>query len=223
MANRFLSEVEIVNADAVKIKAAVAEHMAEVHLSVNVASTAYASNRAAYNYTTPKSFLELIAFYKRLLGNKREELRKGQSRLEKGIATLKQTHAQVADLKQDLQDTLVKVKEKSEAASVCSSARWAWSARRWRSSRAFAAWRLRRRALSVRWPVKISADCKIDLDAAYPILEKAKEAVACLSKASLTTLKSFASPPGNVLFVTNAVLILKNIPGKKDWPATPRR
>ena len=217
VANRFLADVEIVNADAAKIKAAVAEHMAEVHLSVNVASTAYAATERRYNYTTPKSFLELIAFYKRLLGNKREELRKGQSRLEKGIATLKQTHAQVADLKQDLQDTLVKVKEKSEAASVLIS-KMGVERKKVEEQQSFASVEAEKARSVSEVASKISAECKTDLDAAYPILEKAKEAVACLSKASLTTLKSFASPPGNVLFVTNAVLILKNIPGKKDWP-----
>ena len=218
VANRFLAEVEIVNAEAGKIKGAVAEHMAEVHLSVNLASSAFANTERRYNYTTPKSFLELISFYKRLLGKKREELRKGQSRLEKGIATLKQTHAQVADLKKDLQDTLVKVKEKSEAASVLIS-KMGVERRKVEEQQSVAAVEAEKARSVSDVASKISADCKKELDAAYPILEKAKAAVECLSKASLTTLKSFASLPGNVMFVTNAVLILKNIPGKKDWGA----
>ena len=218
VANRFLQDVDIVNADAAKIKAAVADHMAEVHLSVNLASTNFAATERRYNYTTPKSFLELIAFYKRLLGRKREELRKGQSRLEKGIATLKQTHSQVADLKKDLQETLVKVKEKSEAATVLIS-KMGVERKKVEEQQSVAAVEAEKARSVSEVASKINADCKTELDAAYPILERAKAAVACLSKASLTTLKSFASPPGNVLFVTNAVLILKAIPGKKDWGA----
>lgn len=37
-----------------------------------------------YNYTTPKSYLELIALYKSLLAAKREELRAAKERLENG-------------------------------------------------------------------------------------------------------------------------------------------
>lgn len=38
-----------------------------------------------YNYTTPKSFLELIALYKQLLAIKREQLKQGKDRLERGV------------------------------------------------------------------------------------------------------------------------------------------
>lgn len=37
-----------------------------------------------HNYTTPKSYLELIALYKSLLARKREELRQAKERLENG-------------------------------------------------------------------------------------------------------------------------------------------
>jgi dynein heavy chain len=37
-----------------------------------------------YNYTTPKSYLELISLYKSLLAQKREELRAAKERLENG-------------------------------------------------------------------------------------------------------------------------------------------
>ena len=36
------------------------EHMAEVHLSVNSASERYRQQERRHNYTTPKSYLELI-------------------------------------------------------------------------------------------------------------------------------------------------------------------
>ena len=37
-----------------------------------------------HNYTTPKSYLELISLYKALLARKREELRSAKERLENG-------------------------------------------------------------------------------------------------------------------------------------------
>ena len=48
-----------------------------------------------YNYTTPKSYLELIALYKTLLANKRDELRASKTRLENGVEKIAQASAQV--------------------------------------------------------------------------------------------------------------------------------
>ena len=42
--------------------------MAEVHSSIDDANLRYLKFERRYNYTTPKSFLELIEFYKKLLG-----------------------------------------------------------------------------------------------------------------------------------------------------------
>jgi len=49
-------------------------HMAEVHLSIEKANADYLRRERRYNYTTPKSFLELINFYKYLLANKSKEI-----------------------------------------------------------------------------------------------------------------------------------------------------
>ena len=38
-----------------------------------------------YNYTTPKSYLDLISLYKQLLVDKREQLRLAKLRLETGV------------------------------------------------------------------------------------------------------------------------------------------
>jgi hypothetical protein len=100
-----------------ELRQQLAEHMATVHLSVNDASERYRDVERRFNYTTPKSFLELIFFYKELLGKKKSALQKQLSRLEKGIETLAATQADVADLKEDLTKSLVRVDEKKEIAS----------------------------------------------------------------------------------------------------------
>ena len=48
-----------------------------------------------YNYTTPKSFLEAIALYKRLMNLKFSELRAKTLRLENGLKKLKDTSEKV--------------------------------------------------------------------------------------------------------------------------------
>lgn len=46
-----------------------------------------------YNYTTPKSFLELLALYRAMLARKREELAQAKQRLETGVDRVAQVRA----------------------------------------------------------------------------------------------------------------------------------
>lgn len=48
--------------------------MAYVHTSVNTISKSYLANERRYNYTTPKSYLEQITLYAKLVNAKIEEL-----------------------------------------------------------------------------------------------------------------------------------------------------
>lgn len=69
--------------------------MAHVHSQVNIVSRMYLHSEKRYNYTTPKSFLEQIALYSKLLRLKFLELSKKIERLENGLDKLKTTAAQV--------------------------------------------------------------------------------------------------------------------------------
>jgi len=71
VAARFLAEVELPSDE---LRAAIAEHMAEVHLSIATANEEFRRVERRYNYTTPTSFLELISFYKALLEKKRGKI-----------------------------------------------------------------------------------------------------------------------------------------------------
>ena len=72
VAARFLNDVDI----AAEIKENISHHMAEVHLSVIKESDLYRTQTRRNVYATPKSFLELIDFFKKLLGEKRTDLNK---------------------------------------------------------------------------------------------------------------------------------------------------
>jgi dynein heavy chain len=48
--------------------------MAYVHLSISEANKDFLQQFRRYNYTTPTSFLELINFYKSLLGAKTDRI-----------------------------------------------------------------------------------------------------------------------------------------------------
>jgi len=48
----------------------ISQNMASVHGSIDDANARFLKQNRRYNYTTPKSFLELIAFYKQILDEK---------------------------------------------------------------------------------------------------------------------------------------------------------
>lgn len=65
VANRFLKEIEFPSEE---IQMNLSKHMAFVHLSIDDANKKFLVQQRRNNYTTPTSFLELINFYKSLLG-----------------------------------------------------------------------------------------------------------------------------------------------------------
>ena len=80
---RFLEDVETGGRSEVRDN--IAYHIAEVHTSVGQASVDYLKRERRYNYTTPKSFLELISFYKQLLKARRDEMFANIKRLDTGL------------------------------------------------------------------------------------------------------------------------------------------
>ena len=71
VAMRFLNELAVVQEN---IKGSISQFMAYVHGSVNEISKAYLQNDRRHNYTTPKSYLELINLYVKILTQKHDEL-----------------------------------------------------------------------------------------------------------------------------------------------------
>jgi dynein heavy chain len=67
VANRFIKDLDFPNDE---LRDNVAKDMAEVHLSIDDANARFLKLERRHNYTTPKSFLELIEFYKKLLIDK---------------------------------------------------------------------------------------------------------------------------------------------------------
>lgn len=133
VAMRFLEDVDLSKAET---KTSIAHHMAEVHTSVTVMSIKYRAQRRRANYVTPKSFLELISFYKGaslrasaaarprsrgarapsdLLTEKRTLVGKLIQRLDTGLSTLRKTARDVAELQVDLKQTMIRVDEKKAA------------------------------------------------------------------------------------------------------------
>ena len=198
VANRFIGDVDLIND---KIKNAVAEHMAEVHVSVTTMSVDFREKMRRYNYVTPKSFLELIGFYKYLLGEKRDGVGSNIKRLDDGLAKLKQTAQDVAELKIDVQKAMQRAEEEVKATDILVA----------QMSKQTAEANIEKdKADVVAGDAKIAADAAAvikkeadgELAEAQPAMEAAKRAVAGLDKNSLGELKGFKAPPKGVERVT---------------------
>lgn len=196
--------------------------MAYVHTSVNTTSKLYLQNERRYNYTTPKSFLEQINLYSKLLRQKAIELRGKVERLENGLEKLRSTAKQVDDLKAKLAVQENELKEKNEAADALIEI-VGIETEKVSIEKSVADEEEKKVAIIAEEVSQKQKDCEEDLMKAEPALVAAQEALNTLNKANLTELKSFGSPPGAVTNVTAAVMVLLapagKVPKDRSWKA----
>ncbi|XP_015596133.2 dynein beta chain, ciliary [Cephus cinctus] len=219
VSKRFLQEL---NELPESYRESAAKFMAHAHTSVNSASRLYLSSERRYNYTTPKSFLEQISLYTKLLGAKAKELQGRVERLENGLAKLRSTAAQVDELKEKLAVQEIELQQKNEAADAL-IAIVGVETEKVQTEKALADEEESKVAIIAEEVLKKQRDCEVDLMKAEPALLAAQEALNTLNKANLTELKSFGSPPGAVTNVTAAVMVLLapngKVPKDRSWKA----
>jgi dynein heavy chain len=219
VAKRFLGDVDLLPP---AIQESVSDFMAFVHKSVNEMSVQYLQNDRRYNYTTPKSFLEQISLYKRLLQLKYKELQEKIVRLENGLVKLQSTSKQVDDLKDKLAAQEVEVKQKNEDADKLIKIVGAETEKVGKEKAIADEEQAKVTEISIEVGKK-QADCERDLEKAMPALEAAQTALNTLDKTNLTEMKSFPNPPSAVLMVASAVLVLMapggKVPKDRSWKA----
>ena len=204
VANRFLADVEM---EPPELKEKLALHMAKEHLTVGDASERYRKTQRRYNYVTPKSFLELIGFYKYIFQEKRTEIQRQIDRLDVGLSTLRKTSADVDELQIDLKHTMVTVEEKKQATDQLLQEMGVSRAAAEKEKDAASVEKDKATKASNE-AAEIKANAETELAAAEPAMKAAAEAVECLDKSMLTELKSLPKPPAGVEKVTAACLIL---------------
>ncbi|XP_030371689.1 dynein beta chain, ciliary [Scaptodrosophila lebanonensis] len=217
---RFLSEISVLPKS---LGPPVSKFMAYVHKTVNDISQVYLSNAKRYNYTTPKSFLELIALYSKLLHEKVKANMDRRTRLENGLIKLASCSKEVDALQDVLKVQEVELKIKNKDADdlivVVSSENEKVS-----KERAFAS-KEEKNVRQIEEDVTAKAKlCEEDFRKAQPALIAAQEALNTLNKNNLTELKSFGSPPEAVVSVCAAVLVLfaskGKLPKDRSWKAS---
>ena len=193
--------------------------MISVHGTVNEMSHVYLQNEKRFNYTTPKSFLELISLFSKLLTQKDFEFKERVQRLENGLIKLAQCAEQADVLKKDLVVQEVELKIKNDAADILIEEVNAESERVQKSKNEATE---KQKKVNI-MKEAITAEKKSneeELRRAKPELDRAADALNTLNKINLTELKSFGSPPEIVVKVCAAVLVLMSkgkIPKDRTW------
>jgi len=113
VANKFLEE--IVTLPDEEMRQRIAEHMSFVHLSIHEANREFRLQQRRNNYATPTSFLELIKFYKSLLGEKTTSIQDQIERLTNGLNIMNSTTDKVSDLQKLLEVKMVEVEVEATA------------------------------------------------------------------------------------------------------------
>ncbi|KAG9395747.1 Dynein heavy chain and region D6 of dynein motor [Carpediemonas membranifera] len=196
------------------VKKAISELCVQLHLTVEAeAEEFYRTDQRRY-YTTPTSYLELIALYRTMLHKKTDEQQSNLNKLVVGLQKLQETDEQVALLKEELVALEPQLKVSAEETDKLLVTL---------SAETKAAEDLRKVAMAEEKVVqKQAAECKgiadsakKDLDEAIPALKAAVKSLNALNKNDISEIKSFKTPPELVKVVMEAICVL--LKKKPDW------
>lgn len=192
--------------------------MAFVHLSIGAANLQFRLQNRRNNYTTPTSFLELIKFYKALLGDKTNKINNQIERLSNGLNIMNSTTEKVAQLQKLLEVKMVEVDIEKAAtgkliAQVEIESADAQKEQDIANIQAASTNEVANQAQATK------AQANKELEAAIPAMQAAADAVACLEVKAIQELKALANPPPDCVITTKAVLILKGEKKNHTWPA----
>ena len=182
--------------------------MSYVHLSIGEANKDFLAAERRHNYTTPTSFLELINFYKLLLGREQGKIGDQINRLENGLGIMQAVTEKVDDLKKLLEIKMVDVGIEKEKTDELIEVVGKETEIAEKESEAAAIQQKEVEEITAMAKAEKQAADK-ELGEAIPAMERATEAVNCLEVKSITELKALGSPPEACVVVAKAVLILK--------------
>ncbi|XP_055687854.1 dynein beta chain, ciliary [Lutzomyia longipalpis] len=218
VAKKFLASFEQIPANYVE---PISCFMAKVHNSVNEVSKMYLESEKRFNYTTPKTYLDNIDLYRKLHEERRIKIIHWINRLDLGLVNLDSCSEQVDDLKKSLAEQTVVTQEKKKEADKMLSIQREKNAVMSEERSTVAEEEKRVRVIEADI-AKTAAQCEEEVKLAEPAIQQAEAALNTLDKKNLTELKSFGTPPPDVVKVTEAVLILFSkgkIPKDRSWKA----
>ncbi|OQR86956.1 flagellar inner arm dynein 1 heavy chain alpha [Achlya hypogyna] len=186
----------------------VVDHLVHAHLRVVTVAHRFAVELRRYYYVTPKNYLDFIANYRLQLKENNQKVNASIVRLKGGLTKLVEASGAVDRMQIELSEKKIIVDEKTVACEALIKTIGEKSAIASKQQEVAAITQIECEKASV-----VIAKEKEEADAALlealPAVEAAAQALQDLSKADLTEIKSFASPPALVMSVCMCVLILR--------------
>lgn len=212
VAHKFLDSVELPGDSTTRD--ALTQLCMQVAVDVQEACERFYKELRRRVYTTPKSYLDQIALFVKLLDRKRNEVGSQKRKLSEGLQKLYSTNQTVAQLKKEMEDLKPRLEEQSvktelllkhleEDSKVANEKEHVVQDE---------SNKLKEENHEIE---EIAAEAKNELDVALPQLKEAEDALNTINKADISTIKSFANPPAGVMLVLEAVCIL--LQEKTDW------
>jgi dynein heavy chain len=211
VAERFIGTMEGVPDE---VKGPLSSLCPKVHGLVEHYSDLFFSELRRKFYISPKSYLDMIQLYTKLLGERRAELSEARDRFLTGLAKMAEVSKVIASAKEELAKLEPVLKEKSASTEILLKqvAVDKEEASKVEMVVSKEAAEVEEFAAGVR---TIQEDAQKDLDEAMPALNAAVSALNSLTKGDITEVKSFAKPPPLVQTTMEAVCVL--LGRKADW------
>uniref|UniRef100_A0A2K5QED9 Dynein axonemal heavy chain 2 n=1 Tax=Cebus imitator TaxID=2715852 RepID=A0A2K5QED9_CEBIM len=218
VAEKYLIGVDLGTQENIHRK--VAQIFVTMHWSVAQYSQKMLLELRRYNYVTPTNYLELVSGYKKLLGEKRQELLDQANKLRTGLFKIDETREKVQVMSLELEDAKKKVAEFQKQCEeylviIVQQKREADEQQKavTANSEKIAVEEIKCQALA--------DNAQKDLEEALPALEEAMRALESLNKKDIGEIKSYGRPPAQVEIVMQAVMILRG--NEPTWAEAKRQ
>eukprot|EP00828_Plagiopyla_frontata_P049394 TRINITY_DN982_c0_g1_i4.p1 TRINITY_DN982_c0_g1~~TRINITY_DN982_c0_g1_i4.p1 ORF type:complete len:762 (-),score=108.48 TRINITY_DN982_c0_g1_i4:1125-3410(-) len=213
VAERLLQDVEV---EQEIIRERIAQMCKQVHVESQEEAIRFEAELKRKVYFTPKSYLDLINLYIKVLDDKRDELFQYQRRLTNGLSTLDQANKQVAILKEQLIELQPQLEEQSAKVEIALEKvnEDQQIAQEKESMVEAEEYEIRKQAEDMK---RIADEAQFDLNKVMPAMMEAERAVKEIDRAPLIEMRTYSKPPQIMDLVLEGVFILFN--KKYDWNA----
>lgn len=204
VAAKFLADVEM---DSPEIREGIVQFMPYSYEVVNEKSTEILLKERRYVYTTPKSFLELIALFKKMFATIYGKTSDDKDKYDSGVTKLTETAENVSKLEEELKIFSVEVEEKKRTAVAKAEIVGIDEAKVKIESdaaniEADACAKIKEEVTA------LMSSAQADLDNAIPLVEKAEKALQGITVQHFRDLKALKSPPKDIEKTFTAALHL---------------
>ncbi|GAB5580480.1 dynein axonemal heavy chain 2 [Prionailurus iriomotensis] len=218
VAEKYLQGVDLGTEENIHRK--VAKIFVTMHWSVGQYSQKMLLELRRYNYVTPTNYLELVSGYKKLLGEKRQELLGQANKLRTGLFKIDETREKVEVMSLELEEAKKKV---AEFQKQCEEYLVIIVQQKREADEQQKAVTANSEKIAIE-EVKCQAladNAQKDLEEALPALEEAMRALESLNKKDIGEIKSYGRPPAQVEMVMQAVMILRG--NEPTWAEAKRQ